>query len=196
MSAIGVIELQNQRFQVIDLDSKLYEGKMLFLTGELNEDSVDDLQKQLIYLRKTTTAEESQSHPIQIYINSPGGEVYSALGLYDFIRYMIKEGYVIETFNRGLAASAAAVILLSGSEGHRYSFPNATVMMHQPSSYSYGTVTDMEIDIAESKRLKQRINDIVIQHAGPEIIPYMERDKFLDAETALSFNIIDQIKKS
>lgn len=108
---------------------------------------------------------------------------------------LIKKGYVIETYNVGLAASAAAWILLSGSKGHRYCMPNSTVMLHQPSSGTYGKITDMEIDIKEGKRLKEVLNNIVRKHASGDIIDKMERDYWLSAEEAKKYNIIDEIKQ-
>lgn len=194
MNTIGIIEPQGQHSQVIDLESKLLQNNIIFLSDEFTNDSVSTIQAELFYLTSKMTPEESQTNPITIYINSPGGEVYSLLGLYDVMQSLIKDGYVIKTVNIGIAASAAAVILLSGSKGHRYCLPHTTVMLHQPSSGTYGTVTDMEIDVAESRRLKQDLNSIIKQHASEELIPLLERDAFLTPEQALEYGIIDEIK--
>ena len=174
MNSIGIIEPQVQHSQVIDLESKLLQNNIIFITDVFTSETVSTIQAELFYLTSKMTPEESQFNPITIYINSPGGEVYCLLGLYDVIQLFIKQGYIIKTINIGIAASAAAIILLSGSKGFRHCLPNSTVMLHQPSSGTIGTVTDMEIDLEESKRLKQALNEIVKKHASEELLPLME----------------------
>lgn len=194
MDSVQVIESASSRMVVIDLQSKLLQNNLIFITEEITKNSVATYQAELLYLVSTLSPEDSKENPIKIYINSPGGECYSFLGLYDIMQNLIKKGYVIETYNVGLAASAAAWILLSGSKGHRYCMPNSTVMLHQPSSGTYGKITDMEIDIKEGKRLKEVLNNIVRKHASGDIIDKMERDYWLSAEEAKKYNIIDEIK--
>jgi ATP-dependent Clp protease protease subunit len=194
MNSIGIIEPQGQHSQVIDLESKLLQNNIIFITDIFTSNTVSTIQAELFYLTSKMTPEESQFNPITIYINSPGGEVYCLLGLYDVIQLFIKQGYIIKTINIGIAASAAAIILLSGSKGFRHCLPNSTVMLHQPSSGTIGTVTDMEIDLEESKRLKQALNEIVKKHASEELLPLMERDAYLSPEDAIKYGIIDSIK--
>jgi ATP-dependent Clp protease protease subunit len=194
MNSIGIIEPQGQHSQVIDLESKLLQNNIIFITDVFTSETVSTIQAELFYLTSKMTPEESQFNPITIYINSPGGEVYCLLGLYDVIQLFIKQGYIIKTINIGIAASAAAIILLSGSKGFRHCLPNSTVMLHQPSSGTIGTVTDMEIDLEESKRLKQALNEIIKKHASEELIPLMERDAYLTPEEAIKYGIIDSIK--
>lgn len=194
MHTIGIIEPQGQHSQVIDLASKLLQSGIIFINEEFTGRYVSKIQASLLYLKEVISPKESEENPITIYINSPGGEIYSLLGLYDVIQSLIKDGYIIKTVNIGIAASAAAVILLAGSKGHRYCLPNTTIMLHQPSAGTYGTVTDMEIDVAESRRLKQDLNSIIKQHASEELIPLLERDAFLTPEQALEYGIIDKIK--
>jgi ATP-dependent Clp protease protease subunit len=194
MNTIGIIEPQGQHSQVIDLESKLLQNNIIFLSDEFTNDSVSTIQAELFYLTSKMTPEESQTNPITIYINSPGGEVYCLLGLYDVIQLFIKQGYIIKTINIGIAASAAAILLLAGSKGHRHCLPNSTVMLHQPSAGTFGTVTDMEIDLEESKRLKQTLNEIVKKHASEELLSLMERDVYLTPEEAIKYGIIDSIK--
>lgn len=195
MNHVNVIEQASNRMAVLDLQSKLLQNNNLFLTEEVDRESVATLQAELFYLTSKITPEESEIDPITIYINSPGGEVYSCLGLYDVMQLFINQGYVIRTINIGCAASAAAVILLSGSKGHRYCLPNSTVMLHQPSAGTYGTVTDMKIAVEEADRLKKIMNNIVRQHAGDEVVELMERDAWISPEEALKFNLIDEIKR-
>lgn len=195
MNHVNVIEQASNRMAVLDLQSKLLQNNNLFLTEEVDRESVATLQAELFYLTSKMTPEESEIDPITIYINSPGGEVYSCLGLYDVMQLFINQGYVIRTINIGCAASAAAVILLSGSKGHRYCLPNSTVMLHQPIAGTYGTVTDMKIAVEEADRLKKIMNNIVRQHAGDEVVELMERDAWISPEEALKFNLIDEIKR-
>ena len=194
MHTIGIIEPQGQHSQVIDLASKLLQSGIIFINEEFTGQYVSKIQASLLYLKEVISPKESEENPITIYINSPGGEIYSLLGLYDVMQSLIKDGYVIKTVNIGIAASAAAIILLAGSKGHRYCLPHTTVMLHQPSAGTYGTVTDMEIDVAESRRLKQDLNNIIKQHASEALIPLLERDAFLTPKQALEYGIIDEIK--
>lgn len=195
MNHVNVIEQASNRMAVLDLQSKLLQNNNLFLTEEVDRESVTTLQAELFYLTSKMTPEESEADPITIYINSPGGEVYSCLGLYDVMQLFINQGYVIRTINIGCAASAAAVILLSGSKGHRYCLPNSTIMLHQPSGGTYGPVTDMKIAVEEADRLKKIMNNIVRQHAGDEVVELMEHDAWISSEEALKFNLIDEIKQ-
>ena len=195
MNHVNVIEQASNRMAVLDLQSKLLQNNNLFLTKEVDRESIATLQAELFYLTSKMTPEESETDPITIYINSPGGEVYSCLGLYDVMQLFINQGYVIRTINIGCAASAAAVILLSGSKGHRYCLPNSTIMLHQPSGGTYGPVTDMKIAVEEADRLKKIMNNIVRQHAGDEVVELMERDAWIAPEEALKFNLIDDIKR-
>lgn len=195
MNNVSIIEQAQSRMAVLDLQSKLLQNNNIFLTEEVNEQSISTIQAELFYLTSRITAEESKNDPITIYINSPGGEVYSCIGLYDVMQLFINQGYVIRTINIGLAASAAAVILLAGSKGYRFCLPNSTVMLHQPSSGTYGTITDMKIAVEEGDRLKKLLNDIISKHAGEQVIELMERDAWISPEEALKFNLIDEIKQ-
>ena len=195
MNNVSIIEQAQSRMAVLDLQSKLLQNNNIFLTEEVNEESIATIQAELFYLASKMSPEESKNDPITIYINSPGGEIYSCLGLYDVMQLFINQGYVIRTINIGLAASAAAVILLAGSKGYRYCLPHSTTMLHQPSSGTYGTITDMKIAVTEGDRLKKLLNNIVIQHAGEQVVELMERDAWISPEEALKFNLIDEIKR-
>ena len=195
MNNVSIIEQAQSRMAVLDLQSKLLQNNNIFLTEEVNEHSISTIQAELFYLTSKMTPEESKNDPITIYINSPGGEVYSCLGLYDVMQLFINQGYVIRTINIGLAASAAAIILLAGSKGYRSCLPHSTTMLHQPSSGTYGTITDMKIAVEEGDRLKKLLNDIVTKHAGEQVVELMERDAWISPEEALKFNLIDEIKQ-
>lgn len=191
MKNIQVIEKASTHLTAIDLESKLLQNYTIFITGPITDESVTTYQAELIYLISQITNPEKQH--ISIYINSPGGSVYSCLGLYDTIQYYIKRNYIIETKVIGLAASAAAIILLSGSKGHRYATFNSTILLHQPSSFTSGTVTDMKIDLQETERVKFILNEIIKTHASEQLIPFLERDKWFSSTDAKIFNIIDII---
>ena len=193
MNSINVIEQGNTHMTALDLESKLLQSNIIFITEEITAESIATYQAELIYLTNEISPEESEGKPIQIYINSPGGDCYSCLGLYDLMQRYINKGYIIKTVNVGCAASAAAIILLAGTPGHRLTMPHCTTMLHQPSSVTYGTVTDMEIDCKEAKRIKEVLNDIVKKHTSPEVVKFMERDKWLSAEEALKYKIVDKI---
>lgn len=195
MDSVQVIESASSRMAVIDLQSKLLQNNLIFITEEITESSVATYQAELLYLVSTLSPADSKDNPIKIYINSPGGECYSFLGLYDIMQNLISKGYVIETYNVGLAASAAAMILLAGTKGHRFCMPNSTVMLHQPTSGTWGKVTDMEIGVKEGKRIKEALNEIVKKHASEDLVEKMERDCWLSAEEAKKFNVIDEIKQ-
>lgn len=195
MDSVQIVESATSRMAVIDLQSKLLQSNLIFITDEITESAVATYQAELLYLSSKMAPKDSEEDPIKIYINSPGGECYSFLGLYDIMQNLIKKGYIIETYNVGLAASAAAMILLSGSKGHRYCMPNSTVMLHQPSSATWGKVTDMETDVKEGKRVKEAMNNIVKKHASEELIDKMERDYWLSSEEAKKYNVIDSIKE-
>lgn len=186
---IEILEYGNQRAASINLYSKLLQNNIIFINGEFNTNSVTEWQAQLLYLKSTL----QRGDTINLYINSEGGEVYSCLGLYDLIQYTIKSGINVSTVNIAKAFSAAGYILMSGSPGLRQSLPNATTMLHQPSYGSYGTVTDMNIEMREGQRLKDTLNNIVKTHASTDLIELLEKDLYLTSQDMLNFNIIDHI---
>lgn len=188
-----IIETGNTRMAVLDLESKLLQSRMLFITGPFDEESVSTWQAELLYLASKIKPEETEKKPIIMYINSPGGDAYSYLGLYGIMQQLIAKGYVISTRCIGLAASAGAYLLMAGSPGYRQILPEGTVLLHQPSSGTMGTVTDMEIDLKEGIRIKNVLNTIVKKHASEELIPMLERDAWLSPEDALKYKIVDKI---
>lgn len=194
MDSVQIVESATSRMAVIDLQSKLLQSNLIFITDEITANSVATYQAELLYLASKMTPKDSEEDPIKIYINSPGGECYSFLGLYDMMQNLINKGYIIETYDIGCAASAAAMILLSGSKGHRFCMPNSTVMVHQPSAATWGKVTDMENDLKEDKRVKEVLNNIIRKHASEELVDKMERDYWMSAEDAKKYNVVDEIK--
>jgi ATP-dependent Clp protease protease subunit len=143
---------------------------------------------QLLFLQA-----EDPKKDIFLYINSPGGSVYDALAIYDTMQYVTND---IQTVGIGVQASAAAFLLSSGTKGKRFALPNATVMIHQPSSGTRGKVTDQEIDLRESLRIKRLLEEIMAKNTGQKaskIHEDMERDKWLTSEQAKEYGIIDAV---
>lgn len=184
---LNILENAKNNLALINIYSKLLQNNIIFINEPICTKTVSDYQSQLLYLQSIGVK------TINIYINSPGGNIYDCLGLYDLIQHLKKQGVIIRTVNVGLAASAAAILLLCGSEGHRESFPNCRVLLHQPSSGTYGTVTDMTIELKECQELKDILNNIIEKHTCKKILDHIERDFWLDAEKAKELKVIDKI---
>jgi ATP-dependent Clp protease, protease subunit len=185
-----VIESEGRYERAYDIYSRLLKDRIIFLGSDVNEASANIIVAQLLFLQS-----EDPKKDIKIYINSPGGSVYDALAIYDTMKYVTND---IETVGIGVQASAAAVILSSGTKGKRFILPNSTVMIHQPSSGTRGKVTDQEIDLKESLRVKQLLEAIMAKNTGQKaskIHEDMERDKWLNAEEAKKYGIVDEIIK-
>lgn len=183
-----VIENEGRYERAYDIYSRLLKDRIIFLGSDVNEASANAIVAQLLFLQ----AQDSKKD-IFFYINSPGGSVYDALAIYDTMEYITND---VQTVGIGVQASAAAFLLSSGTKGKRFALPNATVMIHQPSSGTRGKVTDQEIDLKESLRIKHLLESIMARNTGqkPEKIHEdMERDKWLTAEEAKTYGIIDEI---
>src|SRR5690606_38550086 len=143
---------------------------------------------QLLFLQA-----EDPKKDIYMYINSPGGSVYDALAIYDTMNYISND---IQTFGVGMQASAAAFLLSSGSKGKRFILPHATVMIHQPSSGTRGKVTDQEIDLKESLRVKYLLEEIMAKNTGQKLDKIhvdMERDFWMTADEAKKYGVVDKV---
>lgn len=183
-----VVENEGRYERAYDIYSRLLKDRIIFLGSDVNEASANVVVAQLLFLQS-----EDAKKDIYFYINSPGGSVYDALAIYDTMRYITND---VQTVGIGVQASAAAFLLSSGTKGKRFALPNATVMIHQPSSGTRGKVTDQEIDLRESLRIKKLLETIMAKNTGqkPETIHFdMERDKWLTAIEAKKYGIIDDI---
>lgn len=183
-----VIENEGRYERAYDIYSRLLKERIIFLSGQIDENSANVIVAQLLFLQA-----ESSTKDISIYINSPGGFVYDALAIYDTMKFVKND---IQTVGIGVQASAAAFILSSGTKGKRFLLPNATVMIHQPSSGTSGKVTDQEIDLKESLRIKKLIETIIANNTSKPIEQVhqdMERDKWLTAKESLEYGLVDQI---
>jgi ATP-dependent Clp protease protease subunit len=186
-----VVESDGRYERAYDIYSRLLKDRIIFLGSDVNEASANVVVAQLLFLQS-----EDPKKDIFFYINSPGGSVYDALAIYDTMQFITND---VQTVGIGVQASAAAFLLSSGTKGKRLALPNATVMIHQPSSGTRGKVTDQEIDLRESLRIKSLLESIMAKNTGqkPEKIHLdMERDKWLTAEEAKKYGIIDSIVTS
>ncbi len=183
-----VIESEGRYERAYDIYSRLLKERIIFLGTDINETTANLIVAQLLFL-------QAQDHKkdIYLYINSPGGMVYDALAIYDTMKYVTND---IQTVGIGIQASAAAFLLSSGTKGKRFLLPNASVMIHQPESGTRGKVTDMEIDLKESLRLKRRLNEIMAENTGQKIEKLkedMERDYWMTAAEAKKYGLVDDV---
>ncbi len=183
-----VVETTNRGERAYDIYSRLLKERIIFLTGGV-EDHVSSLVcAQLLFLES-----ENPSKDISFYINSPGGVVTSGLAIYDTIRYIKPD---VSTVCIGQAASMGSLLLAAGAPGKRYSLPNSRIMVHQPSGGFQGQASDIEIHAREIIALRQRLNEIYVEHTGQSmetIENAMERDKFMTPEEAKAFGLIDEV---
>lgn len=183
-----VVESEGRYERAYDIYSRLLKDRIIFLGTDVNEASANIVVAQLLFLQA-----EDPKKDIYFYINSPGGSVYDALAIYDTMQYVTND---IQTVGIGVQASAAAVLLSSGTKGKRFLLPNSTVMIHQPSSGTRGKVTDQEIDLRESLRIKKLIENIMSNNTGQKIEKIhedMERDKWLTAAEAKKYGLVDDV---
>jgi ATP-dependent Clp protease protease subunit len=183
-----VIEQEGRVERAYDIYSRLLKDNIIFLGTDVNEHTANLVVAQLLFL-----ANENPNKDIKLYINSPGGSVYDALAIYDTMQYVKND---IQTVGIGVQASAAAFLLSSGTKGKRSLLQHATVMIHQPSSGTGGKVTDQEISLREALRIKKLLEEIMAKNTGQKadkIHEDMERDKWMTAEEAKKYGIIDEI---
>ena len=183
-----VVEQSNKGERAYDIYSRLLKERIIFLTGQINDNVASLITAQLLFLEA-----EDPKKEIYIYINSPGGLVTAGLGIYDTMQYVKPE---ISTLCIGQAASMGSFLLAAGTKGKRFSLPNSRIMVHQPSAGFQGQVTDIEIHANEVLSLKKRLNEIYSKHTGKtveEIKNALERDNFMTAEVAKTFGLIDEV---
>ena len=183
-----VIEQEGRIERAYDIYSRLLKDRIIFLGTDVNEHTANLVVAQLLFL-----ANEDPKKDISLYINSPGGSVYDALAIFDTMQFVAPD---IQTVGIGVQASAAAFLLSSGTKGKRSILEHSTVMIHQPSSGTRGKVTDQEIDLRESLRVKKLLEDIMAKNTGQKLEKIhtdMERDKWLTAEEAKKYGIVDKI---
>lgn len=184
----SVIEKNGRSEKAYDVYSRLLLDRIIFITGEIEDDMANAICAQLLFLQ----AQDAEK-PINVYINSPGGVVTSGLAIYDTMNYITCP---IATYCIGQAASMGAVLLSAGTKGMRYSLPNSRIMIHQPSGGAMGQATEIEISYKEIQRLKDILNGILAKNTGKkisEIEKYTDRDHFMSADEAKKFGLIDKV---
>ena len=183
-----VVEQSSKGERAYDIYSRLLKERIIFLTGQINDNVASVITAQLLFLEA-----EDPKKEIYLYINSPGGLVTAGLGIYDTMQYIKPE---ISTLCIGQAASMGSFLLAAGSKGKRFSLPNSRIMVHQPSAGFQGQATDIEIHAKEVLSLKERLNEIYSKHTGKnvdDIKSALERDNFMTSDVAKLFGLIDEV---
>jgi ATP-dependent Clp protease protease subunit len=183
-----VVEQSSKGERAYDIYSRLLKERIIFLTGQINDNVASLVTAQLLFLEA-----EDPKKEIFLYINSPGGLVTAGLGIYDTMQYVKPD---ISTLCIGQAASMGSFLLAAGTNGKRFSLPNSRIMVHQPSAGFQGQATDIEIHANEVLSLKKRLNEIYSKHTGKsvdQIKSALERDNFMTPDVAQSFGLIDEV---
>jgi ATP-dependent Clp protease, protease subunit len=183
-----VIESSGRGERAYDIYSLLLKERIIFLGTPIDDQVANVIVAQLLFLNR-----EDPEKEIQMYINSPGGVIYSGLAIYDTMQMISNP---ISTVAVGVTASFGTVLLTAGTKGRRYALPNATIHMHQPLGGAQGQATDIEIQTKQILRLRTLLNDIMSKHTGKpvEVIKQdTERDFYLDAKEAVTYGLVDQV---
>jgi ATP-dependent Clp protease, protease subunit len=183
-----VIEDTGRGERSYDLYSRLLRDRIVFLTGEVNDQSASSIIGQLLFLES-----ENPDKDISLYINSPGGSVTAGMGIFDTMRFIRPK---VNTICVGLAASMGALLLSSGEKGKRFALPHSRIMIHQPLGGMQGQATELEIVAREILRTKAELNQILAENTGrplKQIAEDTERDHWLTAQEALEYGLIDKI---
>ncbi len=184
----SVIEQTSRGERFFDIYSRLLNERIIFLGTPIDDQVANLVIAQLIHLES-----EDPDKDISIYVNSPGGQVYSGLAIYDTMQFIKPD---IQTICVGIAMSMGAVILSGGTEGKRLALPNAKILIHQVSGGFQGQATDIEIQARETIALKRRLEEILSEHTGrpqEQVAKDMERDYFMTSQEAQDYGIIDNV---
>jgi len=183
-----VIEQSGRGERAYDIYSRLLRDRVVFLVGPVNDQTANLVVAQLLFLES-----ENPDKDISLYINSPGGSVYSGMAIFDTMQFIKPD---VSTICVGMAASMGAFLLAAGAKGKRFALPNSRIMIHQPSSGAQGQAADIEIAAREILDLRGRLNRILAERTGQPVERVerdTDRDNFMSAEDAVSYGIIDRI---
>jgi len=183
-----VIERSGRGERAYDIYSLLLKERIVFVGTAINDQVSNLIVAQLLYLNR-----EDPEAPIQMYINSPGGQIYAGMAIYDTMQMVTNP---ISTVAVGLTASFGTVLLTAGTPGQRYALPHATIHMHQPLGGAQGQASDIEIQAKEILRLRERLNEILAHHTGQSleaIARDTERDYYMSAQEAAEYGLVDKV---
>ena len=183
-----VVEQTARGERAYDIYSRLLKERLIFIVGPVEDYMANLVVAQLLFLES-----ENPEKDIAIYINSPGGSVSAGLAIYDTMQFIKPD---VSTMCIGQACSMGSLLLMAGAKGKRYSLPNSRIMIHQPSGGTQGQATDIEIQAREILYIRQRLNQLYVQHTGQSIEKIeldMERDRFMNAVDAKAYGLIDEV---
>jgi ATP-dependent Clp protease protease subunit len=183
-----VVEKSGREERVYDIYSRLLKDRIIFLGSQVNDEMANTIVAQMLFLQS-----EDPKADIHLYVNSPGGSVTAGLAIYDTMQFVTCD---VATYCIGQAASMGAVLLTAGAPGKRFALPNARIMIHQPLAGMQGTAEEILIHAKELKRIKQRMNEILLKHTGhplEKIEKDTDRDRFMSAVEAAEYRLIDKV---
>ena len=183
-----VVEKSVREERVYDIYSRLLKDRIIFLGSQVNDEMANSIVAQMLFLQS-----DDPKADIHLYVNSPGGSVSAGLAIYDTMQFVTCD---VATYCIGQAASMGAVLLTAGAPGKRFALPNARIMIHQPLAGMQGTAEEIMIHAKEFRRIKQRMNEILIKHTGhplEKIEKDTDRDRFMSAEEAAEYRLVDKV---
>ena len=186
-----VVEQTNKGERSYDIYSRLLKERIIFVTGEVNDEMADLIVAQLLFLES-----EDPEKDIFMYINSPGGSVSAGFAIYDAMHYVKCD---VSTMCIGLAASMGAFLLAGGTKGKRYALPNAEIMIHQPLGGAKGQASDIKIVAENILKTKEKLNKMISENTGKpyeEVVKDTDRDNYMSAEEAKEYGLIDEVMVS
>jgi ATP-dependent Clp protease, protease subunit len=183
-----VVEKSGREERVYDIYSRLLKDRIVFLGTQVNDEVANAIVAQMLFLQS-----DDPKADIHLYVNSPGGSVSAGMAIYDTMQFITCD---VATYCIGQAASMGAVLLTAGAPGKRHALPNARIMIHQPLAGMQGTAEEIMIHAKEFKRIKQKMNEILIKHTGhplEKIEKDTDRDRFMSAEEAAEYRLVDKV---
>ena len=183
-----VVEKSGREERVYDIYSRLLKDRIIFLGQQVDDHISNALVAQMLFLQS-----DDPKADIHLYINSPGGSITAGMAIYDTMQFVSCD---VATYCIGQAASMGAALLTAGAKGKRFALPNARIMIHQPLAGMQGTAREVEIHVEELRRIKQRMNELMIEHTGHSLEKIEEdtdRDRFMSADEACEYGLIDKV---
>lgn len=185
-----VVEKNGREERAYDIYSRLLKDRIIFLGQQVDDQISNSLVAQMLFLQS-----DDPKSDIHLYINSPGGSITAGMAIYDTMQFVSCD---VATYCIGQAASMGAALLTAGAKGKRFALPNARIMIHQPLAGMQGTAREVEIHVEELRRIKQRMNELMIEHTGhslEKIEKDTDRDRFMSADEAQEYGLIDKVVK-